>query len=86
MAKDLEEALINIEKQISEEQRKCANLGEHLEYIEELLEEGGGGTGGGLTVVILEGTAGTLSEENLNKVKNAQQNVCFDCFNSIYQY
>lgn len=86
MAKDLEEALVNIENKLGGSQQEHMDLGEHLEYIEELLDEGGSGGSGGLTIIVLEGTSGTLSEENLNKVKNAQQNVCFDCFNSIYQY
>ena len=44
MAKDLEEALVNIEVQLGgSQQPNYMDLGDHLEYIEELLEEGGGG-------------------------------------------
>ena len=53
MAKNLEEALTNIENQIGGDGRKFANLGEHLEYIEKLLGEGGG-SGGGESIVTEE--------------------------------
>ena len=54
MAKNLEEALTNIENQIGGDGRKFANLGEHLEYIEKLLGEGGGSGGGESSAAIAE--------------------------------
>jgi len=44
-AKDLEEALTNIEGALGGSEKPHMDLGEHLEYIEELIEEGGGGGG-----------------------------------------
>ena len=43
-AKDLEEALTNIESKLGGSAKKHMDLGEHLEYIESLISSGGSGT------------------------------------------
>jgi hypothetical protein len=66
MAKDLEEALTNIEKKLGGTEKPYMDLGEHLEYIESLIGGGGGGdlptppTEDGkyvLTVTVVDGKA-----------------------------
>ena len=41
MAKDLEEALVNIEAKLGGAEKPHMDLGGHLEYIESLIESGG---------------------------------------------
>ena len=43
MAKDLEEALVNIEAKLGGAEKPRMDLGGHLEYIESLLAGGAGG-------------------------------------------
>ena len=45
MAKDLEEALVNIEAKLGGEEKPHMDLGGHLDYIESILEQGAGGAG-----------------------------------------
>lgn len=57
-AKDLEESLVNIEEALGgEEKPELRDLGEHLEYIEELIEEGGGGGEGKVNDVQVNGVS-----------------------------
>lgn len=55
MAKDLEEALTNIETKLGGSQKPHMDLGEHLEYIESLI--GGGSSGSGIEDVKVNGTS-----------------------------
>ena len=55
MAKDLEEALTNIETKLGGSQKPHMDLGEHLEYIESLI--GGGSGGSGIEDVKVNGTS-----------------------------
>lgn len=70
MAKNLEEALTNIEKQIGGDGRKFANLGEHLEYIEKLLGEGGGGGASSAAIEELRTEIESLRNEFNNKLES----------------
>jgi len=55
MAKDLEEALVNIEGKLGGSEKPHMDLGEHLEYIESLI--GGGSGGGNVNDVKVNGTS-----------------------------
>ena len=44
MAKDLEEALVSTKAKLGGVEKPRMDLGDHLEYIESLLERGGGGS------------------------------------------
>ena len=50
MAKDLEETLVNQKAKLGDAEKPHMDLGDHLEYIESLLEQGAGGGGSGKSV------------------------------------
>ena len=69
MAKDLEEALINIEAKLIGAEKPHMDLGGHLDYIESLLGQGAGGSGSGSgsdvgIVELTDSQAQTLSADN----------------------
>ena len=78
MAKDLEESLENIETALGGTSKpELKDLGEHLDYIEELIQQGGGGGAGGVQVIDLgyQESFGSeepimIDEETFNKVTN----------------
>ena len=67
MAKDLEEALVNIEAGLGGERKPLKDLGEHLEYIEGLIGGGGGSSGGKVDDVLINGES--VLEDKIADIK-----------------
>ena len=86
MAKDLEEALVNIENKLGGSPQEHMDLGEHLDYIEELLDEGGGGTGSGITDVQINGSSVVSDKVADIELKRKSYSRAYDFYMQILEY